>query len=146
MYYTLYCDGSSRGNPGHSGVGSVLYKQDKLINCLSRYIGIATNNVAEYIGVIYGLDMCINLNIKNLIVYGDSTCVIEQSKNNRKVKTQHLLSLHQYVQRLSICFKYIDFQYIPREYNTIADQLAKDASYIGKHDHNVNHEYIYTAL
>jgi ribonuclease HI len=146
IQYKLYCDGSSRGNPGPSGVGAILYCGNQTISCLSRYIGETTNTVAEYVGVIYGLDMCINHNVKNLLVCLDSKCIVNQILQEWNIFKPHLIHLANKVHQQIPCFDYIDFKFLPREFNGEADKLAKHASLLGMNQRQIDHEYLHTLL
>ena len=71
--HSLYFDGASRGNPGPAGAGGVIYDaQQKIVDTYAINLGVTTNNVAEYGGLLAGLNRCHELNIKVLQVYGDS--------------------------------------------------------------------------
>ena len=92
--YKMYFDGCSKGNPGLAGAGAVIYKNDDEIWTQSKFIGKnETNNVAEYNGLIIGLEEAVHQNIKNLQVYGDSELVIKQMNNLYKVNAEKLLPL-----------------------------------------------------
>lgn len=84
--YSLYFDGCSKGNPGHAGAGAVLYLGSNEIWAKSIYVGNrSTNNVAEYSGMILGMNEAITKNITELSVYGDSMLVIKQMRGEYKV-------------------------------------------------------------
>ena len=105
--YKLFFDGACRGNPGLSSHGGVIYDpQGKEIDTIATYIGHATNNIAEYSGLLAGLNRCQVLNIKTLKVYGDSNLVIKQVKGEWKVKNDKLRSLHKKIKKRwnSSCF------------------------------------------
>ena len=94
--YTLYFDGCSKGNPGPSGSGAIIKNEDQSI-CQpiwsgSEYVGITTNNVAEYKGLIIGLKQ--SKYFKKLIVKGDSMLVINHMTGKYKVKAPHLIPLY----------------------------------------------------
>ena len=76
--YKLFFDGASRGNPGLGGCGISLEFENKEIGIDYKYLGKCTNNFAEYSALELGLKKAIDLNIKNLIVFGDSLLVINQ--------------------------------------------------------------------
>jgi len=81
--HSLYFDGASRGNPGPAGAGGVIYDaQQKIVDTYAINLGETTNNVAEYGGLLAGLNRCCELNIKELKVYGDSNLVINQVTEN----------------------------------------------------------------
>jgi ribonuclease HI len=126
----LYFDGCSKGNPGKAGAGAVIYKNDiiSLENELyshSKFVGAReTNNTAEYTGLIIGLKDAINLNIKNLIVKGDSMLVIKQMQGIYQVKSPSLLKLFQEAKTLERHFETVSYQHIYRKDNKKADHLA----------------------
>jgi ribonuclease HI len=124
----LYFDGCSKGNPGPSGIGAVLYKNNIEFWSDSRYIGNKrTNNEAEYCALIMGLEEAINCNIKNLSVCGDSLLVINQVNGVYKVKHVNLIPLYEKVMELIKHFKYINFTHVYRNENKRADKLSNIA-------------------
>jgi len=130
--YLLKFDGCSKGNPGVSGAGAVIYNNDNEIWMKSVYVGDKnTNNEAEYTGLIIGLTEAINLNIKNLAVEGDSLLVIKQMKGEYAVKSENLKDLHEVAKKLSDTFETITFNHIYRNNNERADELSNIA--IQKH-------------
>jgi RecQ family ATP-dependent DNA helicase len=124
--YYLYFDGASKGNPGISGSGAVIYKNKQEIWADSIYTDINTNNVAEYKGLIFGLENAINLKIKKIIVKGDSEIVIKQMKGEYKVSSPNLIYSNQIANELSKQFNNIEYKHIYREKNTRADKLANE--------------------
>jgi len=125
--YTLNFDGASKGNPGLSGAGMVIYKNGNEIWSSCKFIGFKTNNQAEYSALIFGLKGALNLGIANLSVLGDSLLVINQVNNIYKVKSEGLYELYKEVQTLKIQFDYIDFNHVYREKNKRADELSNVA-------------------
>jgi ribonuclease HI len=126
--YKMYFDGCSKGNPGLAGAGAVIYKNDDEIWTQSKFIGKnETNNVAEYNGLIIGLEEAVHQNIKNLQVYGDSELVIKQMNNLYKVKAEKLLPLFNKAKKLQTNFNSIQFQHIYRKDNARADHLSNIA-------------------
>lgn len=122
--YILRFDGASRGNPGRSGAGAVLYKNDKEIWSISRYLGIQTNNYAECFAVILGINEACTRGIKNLEVEGDSMLVINQLKGKWKVKNKDLKTLYLSIHQTLKQFQNITYKHIYRNYNKRADELA----------------------
>lgn len=123
--HKLQFDGCSKANPGIAGAGAVIYKFNKEISTKIQFVGNnATNNVAEYTGLIIGLKEAINLGIKVLTVEGDSMLVIKQMKGEYKVKSGNLIDLYNEAKLLEKEFKYITFKHIYRENNTRADELS----------------------
>ena len=126
--YKMYFDGCSKENPGLAGAGAVIYKNDDEIWTQSKFIGKnETNNVAEYNGLIIGLEEAVHQNIKNLQVKGDSELVIKQMNNLYKVKAEKLLPLFNKAKQLQTNFTNIQFQHIYRKNNTRADHLSNIA-------------------
>lgn len=126
--YKLMFDGGSRGNPGLSGAGAVLYHFDKEIWSESFFVGInSTNNHAEYAGLILGLQQARALNIKHLKVEGDSLLVINHMKGDYKCRSENLIALYDKAKELSSYFEVIEFNHILRNKNKRADQLSNIA-------------------
>ncbi|HEY5714594.1 MAG TPA: reverse transcriptase-like protein [Candidatus Gracilibacteria bacterium] len=127
----LYTDGGSRGNPGISGCGYVLYTKDedgKLLE-LDRgglFTGEATNNVAEYHGLIEGMKLALSHEITDLWVRMDSNLIIEQMSGNWKIKHPDMKTLFLKAKALEEDFVSVDYQHVRREKNTIADSLANE--------------------
>ena len=125
LEYVLYFDGCSKGNPGPSGIGAVIYKNKIEIWNSCKYIGDKrTNNEAEYSALIMGLEEAIKMDIKELSVCGDSLLVINQVNGIYKVKNQNLLVLYENVLLLKSKFIYIDFNHVYRNNNKRADELS----------------------
>lgn len=128
---TVYVDGSSRGNPGPSGIGIVIFNkhnQEEPIAQISRYIGITTNNVAEYEALIYALKWLIANNFLNAEIYIDSELVYKQLMGDYRIKTPHIQTLVKRVRILLNQFKEVDLKFKPRNENKLANQLAQKAS------------------
>jgi len=132
MSFTLYFDGSSKSNPGLAGAGAVLYDENhNEILCISKKVGDKeTNNYAEYCGLIFGLEECLQLlqHIKHLVVKGDSLLVIKQMKGEYKVKSENLLPLYKKAKELQLQINVssvnIDFIHVYRNENKRADELS----------------------
>lgn len=123
--YILYFDGCSKGNPGPSGIGAVLYNNHNEIWSDSKYIGDnRTNNEAEYSALIFGLEEAIRLKISTISVCGDSLLVINQINGLYKIRNHKLIPLYEKIMLLKQQFTYIDFNHIYRENNKRADQLS----------------------
>jgi ribonuclease HI len=126
--YKLNFDGCSKGNPGLSGAGAVIYHFNIEIWAEGLYIGKNyTNNYSEYMGLIFGLQQAKKLNIKNLIVEGDSLLVINQMKGKYKCNSADLLNLYRQAKELEKSFERIEYYHIYRNYNKRSDQLANNA-------------------
>ena len=123
--YILRFDGCSKGNPGPSGIGAVIYKNKVEIGAYSKYIGdLKTNNESEYSALILGLEKAIQLDIASLSVCGDSLLVINQINSIYKVKNMRLFPLYEKVMSLKNKFVYIDFNHVYRTENKRADELS----------------------
>ena len=125
----IEADGGSRGNPGNAGSGAVVIDSEsgQVIREIARFIGIATNNVAEYIALIAGLQAAEDIDPSaEILVRMDSKLVIEQMSGGWKIKHPDMISLGQQVQQLAKG-KNITWQWIPREQNFRADALANKA-------------------
>ena len=120
----IFTDGACRGNPGPAGIGVVISRNGQVIKRISKSIGEATNNLAEYTAVIYALQEALILKASELKISTDSELFYRQMKGRYKVKNEKLKILFDQVQHLSGGFKRIDFECIPREKNREADRLA----------------------
>lgn len=127
--YRVFVDGSSRGNPGPAGVGVAIYAagKDEPIEEISKYIGITTNNVAEYEAVIHALRWMIHSNAKSATLYLDSELVYKQIMGTYRVKSPHIALL---MKRITLLKSKLDLSItlIPREENKPANRLAQKAS------------------
>ena len=123
----IYIDGASKGNPGHSGIGVVIYKENRVIKRISSYIGKATNNVAEYTALIYALEEALLLKAKSLEIYTDSQLLARQLNKVYKVKHAGIINLYNRAVHLVTGFEKVLVNHIPRERNCSADKLATAA-------------------
>ena len=118
----LYADGGSRGNPGPSASGYVLMDMDDTIIFKSGvYLGITTNNQAEYQALKYGLEEAEKLGAREVDVYLDSLLVINQMKGIFKVKNRDLWPIYEAIKEIVSRFKKVRFTHVPRELNKLAD-------------------------
>jgi ribonuclease HI len=122
----IYIDGASKGNPGHSGVGIVIYRNGRVLKRISSYIGKATNNIAEYTALIYALEEALLLKAKSLKINTDSQLLARQINRIYKVKHSGLIGLYVRAVHLLSCFEKVTVNHIPREKNSCADKLATD--------------------
>ena len=128
LIHKLKFDGCSKGNPGLAGAGAVIYEQNDEIWSDSLFVSEkATNNYAEYSGLVLGLKKALELNIKTLYVEGDSLLVINQMKGQYKCNSINLLDLHYTCVKLVKQFDTICFNHVLRTENKRADQLANEA-------------------
>jgi len=126
--FKMNFDGGSRGNPGLSGAGAVIYHFDKEVWAASFFVGEnATNNHAEYAGLILGLQQARAFNIKHLKVEGDSLLVINQMKGLYKCRSENLIELYDKAKELEKEFEIIEYCHVLRNMNKRADELANIA-------------------
>jgi len=125
--YEIYCDGASRSNPGEASVGISILKDSEEIATIKKRIGIATNNVAEYLGLIEGLKYCVENNIMEVYIYLDSLLVVQQVNLEYKVKSKKLQEYYNQALDLINKINNIKINHIRREFNKRADQLANQA-------------------
>ncbi len=124
----LYTDGGSRGNPGPAGIGAVLMSPSgEVVDEVADFIGIATNNVAEYQALLAGLELALDRDVERLDVFLDSELVVRQVLGRYQVKDATLKALHAQAVHLMRQFHEIDVQHVRREQNTAADALVNQA-------------------
>ena len=125
---TLHFDGGSRGNPGPAGCGSVVSAPDGTpLAAVGRFLGVMTNNQAEYHGLINALAKAAELGAKQVLVIGDSELVIKQMKGQYRVKNAKLKPLHEQAHAAAAAFEKIQYDHARREKNKLADALANKA-------------------
>ncbi|MGI6704413.1 MAG: ribonuclease HI family protein [Clostridia bacterium] len=123
----MYADGGSRGNPGDAGIGIVIYDAEEvLVAQISRYIGIQTNNVAEYYALIRGLEEVKALGARRVDIYMDSELVVKQIKGEYRVKNEGLKPLYEIARAYLGSLKGYSINHIRRNGNKLADKLAND--------------------
>ncbi|MFH1665688.1 MAG: ribonuclease HI family protein [Candidatus Omnitrophota bacterium] len=124
----IFADGGSRGNPGPAGIGAVLLdKNGERVGEVSKYIGIATNNVAEYLAVVYALQEAVFLGAGGITLNLDSQLVARQLKGEYRVKDQNILKFFDLAVNLLRGFGAVEIFEIPREENKDADDLVNRA-------------------
>jgi ribonuclease HI len=122
----LYFDGGSRGNPGIAAGAAVLQLPDAEPYIVSEFMKHATNNEAEYTGLVIGLKKAQQLGIKTLEVRGDSQLVINQVNGLWNVKSDNLSGLYNQARRLMVQFNQIQISWVPRKENYLADIAVND--------------------
>ncbi|TCO58700.1 putative phosphoglycerate mutase [Actinocrispum wychmicini] len=128
MRTRIEADGGSRGNPGPAGYGAVVFDDESSVLAeRSASIGVATNNVAEYQGLIAGLTAALDLGATEAEVRMDSKLVVEQMSGRWQVKHPSMQSLAREARELVGKFDRVTFEWIPRELNKHADRLANEA-------------------
>lgn len=123
----LYTDGGSRGNPGPAGIGGVLKLAGRKTVELSKYIGRATNNQAEYRAFIAGLKLAQKNKVNDLTCYLDSELIVKQIKGEYRVKDAGLKVLWQEAKEIMSLFKKVTVGHVKREKNEQADKLVNIA-------------------
>lgn len=124
----IFIDGASRGNPGPSGIGIVFCDdQDKAVKKLFKFIGNATNNVAEYSALIYAMQEALIDRYDDVKVKSDSELLTKQLTGEYKVKNENLRPYYDMFQHIARGFNRIEVISIDREKNSIADKLANKA-------------------
>ncbi|MBB3038949.1 bifunctional RNase H/acid phosphatase [Hoyosella altamirensis] len=125
----IEADGGSRGNPGPAGYGAVvLDPEDRTVLAERKQaIGIATNNVAEYSGLIAGLEAATEVGAHEVEVRMDSKLVVEQMSGRWKVKHPDMIPLARRAAELAQAFSHVEYRWVPRADNAHADRLANEA-------------------
>ncbi len=128
MKAILYSDGASRGNPGPAGAGAVLLDEDgHVLAELTKFLGVTTNNVAEYNGFILGLEEAKRRGVDDLDVRMDSLLVVEQMRGRWKIKHPNMKPLALRAGELFASFPKRTIAHVPRDANAIADALSNKA-------------------
>lgn len=126
--WQLYTDGASKGNPGPAGAGWILVNErDSVLIKDSKFLGLATNNEAEYEALILGLKNALSLKIQEIKIYMDSELLVRQISGLYRVKNPRLAILFHQVRDLLSKFLKYDIIHIVREKNREADAMANEA-------------------
>ena len=128
----IFVDGACSGNPGPAGIGVVIKRAGKTITEISKAIGEATNNIAEYSALICALQEALILKAARVKVFTDSELMFRQLTGDYKVKDEKLKFLHDQIQQLKRGFANVELAHVPREKNKEADRLATSSL------HNIN--------
>jgi ribonuclease HI len=124
----VFSDGAARGNPGPAGAGAVvLDPKGRVLARVGKFLGKQTNNVAEYEGLLLGLSRAKELGARELDVRADSLLLIRQLEGAYQVKNAALKALHAKAKELLRSFDRVDLRHIPREENTLADEMSNRA-------------------
>ena len=123
----IYIDGASKGNPGPSSVGVVVCENGETIKNIATFIGHATNNVAEYTALIYGLQEGLILGAESIKINTDSQLLYRQLNKTYKIRSANIIGLYNQAIHLMSAFKKVSMSHIPREKNRGADKLANKA-------------------
>jgi len=124
---TAHTDGASKGNPGPAAIGYTIEKDGIVLEERSRYIGDATNNVAEYRALIAALRRMKELGATEVVIYSDSELVVRHINGLYKVKSRSLKPLYLEVMSLLGNFRSHRVVHVTRDYNSVADGLANKA-------------------
>lgn len=130
MKLVIYTDGASRGNPGQASYGfTISGDKGNLIYEEGKYIGVTTNNVAEYTGVLEALKKAkkFSKSHSEIELFADSRLIVEQLSGNFKVKALHLKPIFDKIKILEMEIGKVFYTHIPREKNFMADSLANEA-------------------
>jgi probable phosphoglycerate mutase len=120
-------DGGARGNPGPAGYGVSIQLGDGTVVELKEAVGIATNNVAEYRGLLAALDWAAINGIETLHIKSDSDLLVKQMRGEYRVKHPGLQPLWERARGLARQIRHVKFEHVRREYNKEADRLANEA-------------------
>jgi ribonuclease HI len=124
----MFADGGSRGNPGPSASGYVILDmEDNILVDVGVYLGITTNNQAEYTALKLALQNALEMGIKDMEVYMDSLLVVNQMKGIFKIRNQDLMPIHEAIKVLAKQFEHITYSHVPREFNKLADAAVNRA-------------------
>jgi ribonuclease HI len=124
---TAHVDGGSRGNPGPAGYGVHIIRDDGSVVELKASIGIATNNIAEYNGLVAALRWAVDEGLRSLHVKADSELMVKQMLGVYRVKNPGLQPLFEEARRLADQIGGVTFEHVRREVNQDADRLANEA-------------------
>jgi ribonuclease HI len=125
---TLFTDGGARGNPGPAAYAFVLEADDgTVLDSRGEPIGVATNNVAEYRGLIEGLRRALELGVAELRVVSDSELMVKQMRGEYRVKNEALKELSAEATRLARRLDDVTYNAVRREHNELADRLVNEA-------------------
>jgi ribonuclease HI len=124
----LFTDGGARGNPGPAAYGFVLESEDgTVLAAEGEAIGTATNNVAEYSGLIAGLQKAVELQVPDVEVVSDSELMVKQMRGEYRVKNEALRELYDEATALARRLGNVEYRHVRRAHNELADKLVNDA-------------------
>jgi ribonuclease HI len=124
----LFTDGGARGNPGPAAYGFVLETEDgTVLAAEGEAIGVATNNVAEYSGLIAGLRKALELHVPEVEVVSDSELLVKQMRGEYRVKNEALRGLSLEAARLARELGKVEYRHVKRAHNELADRLVNEA-------------------
>jgi ribonuclease HI len=124
----LFTDGGARGNPGPAAYGFVLEAEDGTVLAAEGHaIGVATNNVAEYSGLVAGLRKALDLHIPDVEVVSDSELLVKQMRGEYRVKNEALRALFVEASTLARDLQTVEYRHVKRAHNELADRLVNEA-------------------
>ena len=121
----LYVDGAADLHSRTAGIGGVIYRNGEELFSFSEHLKNATNNEAEYLALIRGLEELIGFKLLNAEIFADSELIVKQLNGEYKVKNERMQNLHKKAMKLFQKFNYWSLKHVPREKNTVADKLSK---------------------
>jgi ribonuclease HI len=124
---TMHIDGAARGNPGPAAYAVVLNRPGEAVVEEADTIGTASNNVAEYTALLRGLELAIDLGVKQLAVFSDSELMVKQMNGEYRVKNADLLPLYEEANRLKKLVGAVTLSHVRREQNARADAIGNQA-------------------
>ena len=128
MKLVVHVDGGARGNPGPAAVGVVVSTPDgEVLDEMGQVIGVATNNVAEYRGLVAGLEKAVELAVPEVEVISDSELLVKQMTGEYRIKNEALRELSLQAARLARQIGKVSYRAVRREHNELADRLVNEA-------------------
>ena len=128
MKARLFTDGGARGNPGPAAYGFVLETEDgTVLAAEGEAIGVATNNVAEYSGLVAGLRKALELHVPEVEVVSDSELLVKQMRGEYRVKNEALRALFVEASTLARRLESVEYRHVKRAHNELADRLVNEA-------------------
>ncbi len=127
--YLLFTDGACEFDeeykPINAGIGGVIKLKDKTLLSFSENIGVKTNNEAEYLALISGINLCIKNQITNISIFADSELVVKQINGDYKVKNERMAALYKKTHELLSKLDFWEIKHVLRDLNVEADELSK---------------------
>ena len=128
MKARLFTDGGARGNPGPAAYGFVLETEDgTVLAAEGQAIGVATNNVAEYSGLVAGLRKAVELHVPDVEVVSDSELLVKQMRGEYRVKNEALRGLFLEAGAVARKLRSVEYRHVKRAHNELADRLVNEA-------------------
>jgi ribonuclease HI len=125
MKLTIFADGGSRGNPGPAASGAVVTDESgTVVREIGTFLGTTTNNVAEWTGLISGVEAALELGADEIVIRLDSELVIKQLTGVYRVKHPNMIPLHAKAKALLKKFRQVDIKHVPRRQNAAADAVV----------------------